>query len=87
MIDEDKLATAESLVREKQEIDQKLGEFLEEFYEKDLKEIRKRAGLSLRELARRADLSHVFLLKVERGKKRPSYEAALRIIAALNGKY
>lgn len=47
-----------------------------------LKRARGRAGLSLRELARRAGTSHSTLLAYEQGKKVPSVETFLRIIGA-----
>ena len=43
---------------------------------------RERAGLSLRELARRAGTSHPTLLAYETGRKNPSVATFLRILAA-----
>ncbi|MEE9254805.1 MAG: helix-turn-helix transcriptional regulator [Pseudomonadales bacterium] len=47
-----------------------------------LKRARTRAGLSLRELAKRAATSHSTLLAYEQGKKTPSVETFLRILSA-----
>lgn len=47
-----------------------------------LKRARARAGLSLRELAKRAQTSHPTLLAYEQGKKAPSAQTFLRILTA-----
>lgn len=47
-----------------------------------LKEARAHAGLSLRELAKRAGTSHATLSAYEQGKKMPSVETFLRILGA-----
>lgn len=45
---------------------------------------RQAAGLSLRELARRAGTSHATLLAYEKGQKMPSVATFLRIVEAAN---
>ncbi len=47
-----------------------------------LREARSRAGLSLRQLARRAGTSHPTLIAYERGRKSPSVVTFLRILDA-----
>lgn len=48
-----------------------------------IKNQRQQAGLSLRELARRTDLTASFLSQIERGQANPSIESLQRIAAAL----
>jgi transcriptional regulator with XRE-family HTH domain len=45
---------------------------------------RKRAGLSQERLAEKADLSTVFISRVERGKESPSMDSLVKIAAALS---
>lgn len=51
-----------------------------------LKDVRRLKGISLRELARRVDVSASFLSQVEQGKCQPSLETLNRISAALEVK-
>ena len=51
-----------------------------------LKEVRRLKGMSLRELARRVDVSASFLSQVEQGKCQPSLDTLSRISAALEVK-
>ncbi|MBW2121971.1 MAG: ATP-binding protein [Deltaproteobacteria bacterium] len=51
-----------------------------------LKEVRRLKGMSLRDLARRVDVSASFLSQVEKGKCRPSLETLGKISAALDVK-
>lgn len=44
---------------------------------------RKKAGLSQEKLAERADLSTVFISRVERGKESPSVDSLVKIARAL----
>jgi DNA-binding transcriptional regulator YiaG len=47
----------------------------------ELKKMREREGLGLRELARRTGISPAFLSKVEAGKEKPPSEAKIRALA------
>ncbi|MEX0642122.1 MAG: helix-turn-helix transcriptional regulator [Pirellulales bacterium] len=49
-----------------------------------LSRARQAAGLSLRDLARRAGTSHATLLAYEKGRKAPSVETFLRVLEAAN---
>lgn len=49
-----------------------------------LAEVRQKAGLSLRELARRAGTSHSTLLAYEKGTKSPSIVTFLKVLEACN---
>jgi len=49
----------------------------------ELRAARMRAGLGLREAARRVDLAHSFLVELEAGRKAPGGATAARLVAAL----
>lgn len=49
----------------------------------DLKELRKKAGLSSKETARKSGISYPHYNFIENGKRRPSVEVAKRIAAVL----
>jgi transcriptional regulator with XRE-family HTH domain len=49
----------------------------------ELRAARLRAGLGLREAARRADLAHPFLAELEAGRKAPGGATAARLVATL----
>ncbi|MET9695014.1 helix-turn-helix transcriptional regulator [Streptomyces sp. NPDC006514] len=48
-----------------------------------IRELREAAGLSRKQLAEAAEISEAFLVKIERGERRPSPEKLTRIAAAL----
>ena len=50
---------------------------------RSLAEIRRRLGISQRELARRSGVSQSLISKIERGRVNPSYEAVKRIMRAV----
>lgn len=48
-----------------------------------IREARKESGVSVRELARRAEITHTFLSDIERGKRNPSQKVLAKIATAL----
>jgi transcriptional regulator with XRE-family HTH domain len=57
---------------------------IREILAKNIKENRKKSGMTQAELAEKADISTTFLAMIELGKKFPSTEVLDRIAAALN---
>ncbi len=49
------------------------GDFLNFVIEYHIKDIREKRGISIRQLARDAGISHSFLIYLERGEKQPSF--------------
>ena len=50
----------------------------------NIKEKRKRLGISQKELAEKAEISQSFLCDIEQGRSKPSIDTALKIAEALN---
>ena len=50
----------------------------------NIKEKRKRLGISQKELAEKAEISQSFLCDIEQGRSKPSIDTAIKIAQVLN---
>lgn len=50
----------------------------------DIKQIREEQGMSQKELADRSEISQQFLCDIERGRRKPSIDTAIKIAEVLN---